>query len=90
MRANGSDLANDFKILWALVSRACNDQVEGVGRGREEGSAIVGYMFNARVASCRATLTCLIAPSRPTSAIRSMSSSTSNAAQDTDSSNRTL
>jgi hypothetical protein len=47
MRANGSDLVNDFQILWALVSRPCNDQGEGVGRGREEGSAIVGNMFNA-------------------------------------------
>jgi hypothetical protein len=45
MRANGSDLVKDFKILWALVSRPCNDQVEGVGRGREEGSAIVRNMF---------------------------------------------
>ena len=47
MRANGSDLVNDFQVLWALVSRPCNDQGEGVGRGREEGSAIVGNMFNA-------------------------------------------
>jgi len=47
MRANGSDLVNDFQVLWALVSQPCNDQGEGVGRGREEGSAIVGNMFNA-------------------------------------------
>src|SRR4029077_9232656 len=46
-RARRDQRSNDFQVLWALVSRPCNDQGEGVGRGREEGSAIVGNMFNA-------------------------------------------
>jgi hypothetical protein len=49
MRANGSDLVNDFDILWTLVFRPCNDQVERVGRDREEGGAIVGNMLDAPV-----------------------------------------
>jgi hypothetical protein len=49
MRADRSDLVNDLKILTALVLRPCNDQVEGVGRGSQKGSTIVGDTLNAPV-----------------------------------------